>query len=402
MKKLNFLSVIILSILFRISLIGQTENKTLNLTVSGYGKTQQEALTNALRNAIEEAFGTFISSNTQILNDALVKDEIISISSGNIQNYSITSEEQTPDGNWSNTVNAKVFIDKLTSFCESKGVTIEFKGALFALNIKQQELNKQNEEKAINNMCIAMKELSENCFDFEIKADEPKASNKKQNSWDIPITIYASPNNNLKTLSEYFCTTLKALSLSSTDMNDYKKLGIKTFSFRIIQDKSLVKSNKKNKKQLESNSDDSLTPIIILRSSKSISTIENIIQYFHKSLLNFQISNNIDIKLGYDFVNSVNGQCKLKIKDLGFKPGYIVYDWDQYKFINEIIQKDIENGSMGASISNSNRQNNTREIRSIMFDYSHLLSIFEIHLIQINLKKLYIILNLILKQISNH
>ena len=36
------------------------ENKTVTLTVSGQGQTQDEAKQNALRNAIEQAFGTFI------------------------------------------------------------------------------------------------------------------------------------------------------------------------------------------------------------------------------------------------------------------------------------------------------------------------------------------------------
>ena len=83
-------SKIIILILFSVtllqSLIAQ-DDKTVTLTVSGSGKTQQEALTSALRNAIEQAFGTFISSNTQILNDNLIKGEIISVSSGNIQEY---------------------------------------------------------------------------------------------------------------------------------------------------------------------------------------------------------------------------------------------------------------------------------------------------------------------------
>ena len=61
------------------------EDNSATLTVSGQGKTQDEAKQNALRSAIEQAFGAFISSNTEILNDELVKDEIVSVSNGNIQ-----------------------------------------------------------------------------------------------------------------------------------------------------------------------------------------------------------------------------------------------------------------------------------------------------------------------------
>lgn len=50
------------------------DEKTLNLTVSGQGKTQDEARQMALRNAIEQAVGTIISSKTEIFNDNLIKD----------------------------------------------------------------------------------------------------------------------------------------------------------------------------------------------------------------------------------------------------------------------------------------------------------------------------------------
>ena len=86
-KILTSVGIIAISMFFILPLLAQTESKVAILTVSGSGKTQEEAKQNALRNAIEQAFGTFISSNTQILNDNLVKDEIVSVSNGNIQEY---------------------------------------------------------------------------------------------------------------------------------------------------------------------------------------------------------------------------------------------------------------------------------------------------------------------------
>ena len=74
MKKIIFILALALSI----NAYAQ-DNKTVTLVVSGQGKTQDEAKQNALRSAIEQAFGTFISSKTEILNDELVKDEIVSV-----------------------------------------------------------------------------------------------------------------------------------------------------------------------------------------------------------------------------------------------------------------------------------------------------------------------------------
>ena len=66
-----------------------TTERTITITVSGSGKTQDEAKQSALRSAIEQAFGTFISAKTEILNDQVISDQITSVASGNIQAYDI-------------------------------------------------------------------------------------------------------------------------------------------------------------------------------------------------------------------------------------------------------------------------------------------------------------------------
>ena len=143
--------ILILALIINFSAFSQ-DDKTVTLVVSGQGKTQDEAKQNALRSAIEQAFGTFISSKTEILNDNLVKDEIVSINNGNIQKFDIISEVQIPDGGYATTLKATVSVTKLTSFVENKGVIVEFKGGLFAENIKLQNLYEKNELKTVDNI----------------------------------------------------------------------------------------------------------------------------------------------------------------------------------------------------------------------------------------------------------
>jgi hypothetical protein len=101
-----------------------SDDKTVTLTVSGTGKTLEEARLNALRSAIEQAFGAFISSKTEILNDNLIKDEIVSVASGNVQKYDVVSQIEIPNTGYAITLSATVSISKLTSFAESKGVVV--------------------------------------------------------------------------------------------------------------------------------------------------------------------------------------------------------------------------------------------------------------------------------------
>ena len=156
----------------------------ISLTVSSDGVTKDEAVKNALRSAIEQAFGTFVSANTTILNDELVKDEVVTLSNGNIKNYKEVSSVQLPNGNTFVTLSATVSLSKLTSYAKSKGSTCEFAGATFGANLKLMELNIENTKKVLDNLIIQLKELAPYMYDYELKLGEPTAKG------NIKATVY--------------------------------------------------------------------------------------------------------------------------------------------------------------------------------------------------------------------
>lgn len=87
------LKIFILTLFSSVCFIGNAKNdKEITLTVSSDGPTKDDAIKNALRLAIEQAYGVFVSANTTILNDDLVKDEIVTISKGAIKEYSLISD----------------------------------------------------------------------------------------------------------------------------------------------------------------------------------------------------------------------------------------------------------------------------------------------------------------------
>ena len=147
MRKIVLLVFILLN-----SAVYAQEDKTVTLNVSGTGKTIEEARLNALRSAIEQSFGAFISSKTEILNDNLIKDEIVSVSSGNIEKYNIISQTEIPNYGYAITLSATVSIEKLTSFAQSKGVKVEFNGGMFGIKIKLQKLNEEAEIVSLKNL----------------------------------------------------------------------------------------------------------------------------------------------------------------------------------------------------------------------------------------------------------
>lgn len=204
-------------------------DKTVTLTVSGSGKTQDEAKQMALRSAIEQAFGAFISSKTEILNDQVVADQISSVASGNIQSYEMLNESQLPDGSWGITLRAIVSVDKLQSFVQAKGIAIEINGGLFAINIKQQILNEQSENIAISEMFGVLHETLQTSFDYEIKAAEPQAMDAASMYWEIPITVTATANKNIDFCASYCIKILTSLSMSPSEVDRYRSSNKNTY-----------------------------------------------------------------------------------------------------------------------------------------------------------------------------
>lgn len=201
--------ILIFTFALFISLSLSAQDNTIRLTVSGEGATKEEATANALRSAIEQAFGTFVSANTQILNDDIVKDEIATISSGNIQEYTELGCITMPDGSKSVSLSATVSIGNLISYAKSKGSSAEFAGAVFAMNMKMRKLNAENEKKAVEHLRNQLEILAPDLFKIEISITES------------PIR---------KSMSDYDISTLKALNLSVESADNYYLIPIK-FSY---------------------------------------------------------------------------------------------------------------------------------------------------------------------------
>ena len=138
-----------------------------NVTVigSGDGNTKTIAVNQALRNCIEKSMGAFLSSSTTISNDSLVKDEIVSIASGNIVSYDVLSEINKNE-DWNVTVSAIISPQKLISTLKAKGFTFELNGGVFAQNVLKERYYIEQEPKILRDFYDQWSKLSLFCFDI--------------------------------------------------------------------------------------------------------------------------------------------------------------------------------------------------------------------------------------------
>lgn len=199
----------------------------VTLVTSGEGATENDAVNEALRSAIEQAYGVFVSANTDILNDELVKDEIVTVSSGNIHSYKKLGCVELANGNKSVSVEATVSVSNLVSFAQSKGASCEFAGAVFGANLKLINLNKANAEKAIEHLYKSLESVAATMCDYEVEIGQPKADGT------VEITAIAKANENYKTFTDMVYNTLKSLNVNNVEQLD--ELGIKYYSTKLVK-----------------------------------------------------------------------------------------------------------------------------------------------------------------------
>jgi len=297
-------------------LYAQEADKTVSITVSGSGKTQDEAKQSALRSAIEQAFGAFISSKTEILNDQIVADQMSSVSSGNIKSFKILAELQFPDGSWGITLNTIVSVSKLTNFVEAKGITVDIKGSLFAINIKQQMLNEQSELKAVSQMIGLLHKTMQLAFDYEIKSGEPKSLDSENKNWAIPLEVTTKANKNMDFCANYCIKTLESICLSREERKNYERLNKEVFPVYI----SFYK--------------------FYLRNESSLDLIEKFAKKWRFYISSFTVSSELDIKHGYDVVQYFTNPFTLSSYDSYYDGNYaLIKSGSGYLENNTLIYK---------------------------------------------------------------
>lgn len=207
MKKLLLLSICFLTL----NVFGQ---ETVTLFVSGDGNSKDEAITNALNIAISQTYGCFISSNTAILNDELIRDEIISISSGNVQSYEIVSYATLPCGKTFVSLKATISQYNLISYAKSKGVECEISASSYLMNIKLKKLNELNTRIAISNLISQLKGISKFIYDYQLETEIINVDENKETA-TIGLTISVYANENAKEFITYLRYNLQAIGQRS-------------------------------------------------------------------------------------------------------------------------------------------------------------------------------------------
>ena len=113
------------------------------IIATGYGTTQQQALDNAFKTAIEQYIGVVVDSETMMKNGKLIKDKILTASNGFIKSYKELSVDNS-DGLIEVKINALVKSQKVFNKIKSLNIaTIKLDGFDDAYILAKKQQTKQ-------------------------------------------------------------------------------------------------------------------------------------------------------------------------------------------------------------------------------------------------------------------
>lgn len=369
MKQIAYIIAFILVALTAIGARAEEINE-ISLTVSSDGSTKDDAVKNALRLAIEQAYGAFVSANTTILNDELVKDEIVTVTHGAIKDFKEMAQAQLPDNRYSVTLQATVSLPNLITYAKNHGSECEFAGDTFGMQMKLYEIEKENELKVLENLNTQLESIFPSVLSWGIEVETPrivedelpairermlregvqpsshyeelakKAALKVYiNKFGQPDTLKNVYNKSLydrlsnfykgdcykvtakvntqitSSLYSIFWNTINSIALNDLEREQYKKMGIR-----------LTNVNKYELQPIHENDN----KYLYFRNKDAIKIIRSIFDSFNKAACSFVIIDNLGNKhdLHLDEIYSWRKNAK---DDGGWDQKYINFFTDNYK-----------------------------------------------------------------------
>jgi len=243
-----------------------------------------------------------------------VKDEIVSVTNGNIQKYDVISQVEIPNNGYAVTLNTIISINKLTAFIESKGGVAEFNGSLLSYNLKLKDIAKTSELVALNNLIPTFQQYLNNCIDYNVSiiSENPKMS---ENDVILRLKLESKFNLNIEKFVQFFTKTLRSLSLDLSNVYEYDKLNIPLYSIYISPLYSIEINNKGKEKKKRNEG------LFVFRNENTQKRIVELLNFYYIAS-NFEIDNGINITNGISLFNYIKSQYEIKSREDPYRPFY--------------------------------------------------------------------------------
>lgn len=152
-----------------------TRQEVYYIEVAGDGNTAQQARMNGFRLAVEQAIGTLISSETEVENGRITRDEIISYAAGFVDRFEVIGQEITARGV---RISMRVWVRKSAlsdRLLNRSATTGEIDGARASV-----QLQTLNQERATGDALLqtVLNDFPRRAFDIELKPTDVVRQNR--------------------------------------------------------------------------------------------------------------------------------------------------------------------------------------------------------------------------------
>ena len=227
MKKLYYL---FFAILFTNSVIAQ---ESIQTTSSGYGATEQEAINIALINALQETLGGYLSSNTKVLNDKLIKDEISAITDGEVLNYKKLETKKISEQEYFVILDVTITKSKLAKyFSRNDEITLIFDGEKLQQNLKILAINKTSEINSIKNLVEVADGFLNKITNYKIYKPQ-EIPDPNDGKYEIEYLVEGNTNINIDELSSLVISSLNKIALDKSEIKKLKKYKQPIYDYKI-------------------------------------------------------------------------------------------------------------------------------------------------------------------------
>lgn len=163
-----------------------TKEQVYYIEVAGEGRTAEEARTVAFRVAVEQAIGSIMSSETEVRNGRVVRDEIISYASGYVDRYEVISQDANQIGV---RVSMRVWVRKSTlsnrllNRSERVGEVDGHRASV--------QLSTLNHERATGDRLVqtVLNDFPRRAFDIDLNNTELKYSSTRNGVLEVPFKL---------------------------------------------------------------------------------------------------------------------------------------------------------------------------------------------------------------------
>lgn len=193
--------------------------ETVTVVSYGEGATRAKAEFDALRSALQQTFGAYVTSKTTIINDELVRDEINAVGRGNVQKYRVVAFVDKGDTK-AITIEATISTTKLRKTAESKGMSIDVSGNALVMNYKLAKYQLSSSRRMLLDLSRKLGECSA-FYDYSVVKGKETLAN---GSASIDLTIKCRINALGIQFYENYQQTIRAIEkvLSAQQLSAYK------------------------------------------------------------------------------------------------------------------------------------------------------------------------------------